>query len=393
MRLHLVRFLIATALGTLPQILSAAEAAEVSVVPVAAITPAVTPSHHGIDFEKLWRAPTIYKNDKADVLNELRIVGRLHLDNYILDSNLGRSSDFVSRRARLGLKARLFHKLEAQVQADFNLEGGGAPFYTRLTDAYLAWKFSDAATLTVGKQSLGFGLDGGTSAAQLMTIDRSNVANNLWFTEEYLPGVSVKGKSGKWSYATGVYSGGRSDSEFGKFNGGVVVFASVGRDISAQLGVKQAVLRADYVYNQPDAKSTFTRPYEHVGALVLIIADKKWGVSADVMAGKGSLGQSDAAGFTLLPWYNISSKFQVVGRFSHIASSGQNGLRPARYENVVNKGRGDVSNELYAGLNYYLHGHNLKLQTGVTYANMRDRANDGGAYDGVTWTTALRLTL
>ena len=69
-----------------------------------------------------------------------------------------------------------------------------------------------------------------------------------------------------------------------------------------------------------------------------------------------------------------------------------NGVRLTRYENRVTAGRGDRYQDVYAGLNYYVHGHRLKAQTGLTYAHMRDRARDGGAYSGWTWTTALRLS-
>ena len=54
-------------------------------------------------------------------------------------------------------------------------------------------------------------------------------------------------------------------------------------------------------------------------------------------------------------------------------------------------GRGDEYKELYLGANYYFYGHRLKLQTGVQFADMNDRANDGGAYSGVAWTTGLRV--
>ena len=43
------------------------------------------------------------------------------------------------------------------------------------------------------------------------------------------------------------------------------------------------------------------------------------------------------------------------------------------------------------GANYYFYGHKLKLQTGVQFADMNDRANDGGEYSGVSWTTGLRV--
>ena len=63
----------------------------------------------------------------------------------------------------------------------------------------------------------------------------------------------------------------------------------------------------------------------------------------------------------------------------------------ATYENRVVTGRGDEYNEVYAGANYYFYGHRLKLQTGVQVADMNDRANDGGEYSGVSWTTGIRV--
>jgi phosphate-selective porin OprO/OprP len=55
-------------------------------------------------------------------------------------------------------------------------------------------------------------------------------------------------------------------------------------------------------------------------------------------------------------------------------------------------GQGDRYNELYLGANYYFYGHKLKLQNGAQFAKMNDRANDGGAYSGASWTTGLRVS-
>jgi phosphate-selective porin OprO/OprP len=66
-------------------------------------------------------------------------------------------------------------------------------------------------------------------------------------------------------------------------------------------------------------------------------------------------------------------------------------VRLATYESRVVPGRGDRYNEIYGGVNYFFYGHKLKLQTGVQYAEMDDSAHDGGAYDGWSWTTGLRV--
>ncbi|HVL78740.1 MAG TPA: porin [Sphingomicrobium sp.] len=340
--------------------------------------------------EPLWSAMTLHKDSEADVLNEFRLVGRLHLDHYVLDSAIGDGSDLVARRARAGARARMFERLDAHLEADLDLEGG--PLFSRLTDAYIAWRFSEAARLTAGKHSVKFTLDGATSSNELLTIDRSNVANNFWFTEEYAPGVSFSGRGGKWSYNSGIYSGGRRNRGLGEFDAGYFWLASVGHDLAQALGVKRATLRADYVYNKPDADSDFTRPFEHIGALVLLLDAGRWGFSGDFVGADGFLGQSDGVGATALPWLKLTDSLQLAGRYTFLKSEYRNGLRLARYENVTTRGRGDLYHELYGGLNYYIHGHRLKAQTGLTWANMRDRANDGGAYEGWTWTSALRVS-
>jgi phosphate-selective porin OprO and OprP len=336
-------------------------------------------------FKSIWDSATLHK----DKTFEFRLVGRFHLDNYVVDSNQGNASDLVVRRARFGARGRSGN-FEAHVETELDLEGG--PLYSRLTDAYVAWRFSDAARAAVGKQSVKFTLDGATSSNELLTIDRSNVANNFWFTDEYASGVSLSGKSGKWVYNAGLFSGGRKNREFGRFDAGYFWLASAGYDFGESLGVKRALLRADYVYNDPNPGSNLTRPFEHIGALAFILDSGRWGFSGDLVAGDGSLGQSDAFGATAMPWVNLTNRLQLVGRYTYVNSEKPNGVRFARYENAVATGRGDRYNEIYAGLNYLVFGHKLKLQTGLTYAEMRDRAADGGAYDGWTWASAFRLS-
>lgn len=392
----LYAMLASTALGASPAAAESAPAASIAVTQQAApadgpaASKAAKPEKKKSAFDRLWDSARLYKNEDSDGLNELRLVGRLHLDHYSVQADQGDASDLVARRVRFGARARMFRNLEAHVETELDLEGG--PIYSRLTDAYLAYKFSDAARVTLGKHSVKFTADGATSSNELVTIDRSNVANNFWFTDEYIPGVSVSGKRGKWSYNTGFYSGGRENREFGDFEGGHFWLGSVGRDFGESLGVKRAIVRADYVYNKPDADSDFTNKFENIGALVLLLDAGRWGFSGDLVGGDGFFGQSDAIGATATPWFKITDRLQLAGRYTFVKSDAPNGLKPARYENVVTRGRGDLYSELYAGLNYLIHGHKLKLQTGLTFADMRDRARDGGAYEGWTWTNALRVS-
>ena len=106
--------------------------------------------------------------------------------------------------------------------------------------------------LTVGKQSAPFTVDGATSSRELLTIDRSNLANNLWFPQEYIPGVSVSGRRAPWVYRAGLYSSGEANREFGEFSGGMSTLGVLGYDFAPKLGVKEALLTGNYVYQNAD---------------------------------------------------------------------------------------------------------------------------------------------
>jgi phosphate-selective porin OprO/OprP len=234
-------------------------------------------------------------------------------------------------------------------------------------------------------------MDGSTSSKDLITIDRSNASNNIWFPQEYVPGVSASGRLAPWVYRAGVYSSGEANREFGTFDGGVFTLGVVGYDFAKSLGVKEALLAGQYVYQNPDPDNTFTRPLEHIVSLNFRFEANRWGLRSDVSAASGYFNQSDLWALTTMPFVNVTDKLQFVGRYTFIESDQPNGVLLATYESRVVRGRGDMYNELYGGANYYFYGHKLKLQSGVQFADMNDRANDGGAYSGVSWTTGLRI--
>jgi phosphate-selective porin OprO and OprP len=341
-------------------------------------------------YDTIWKHTEWYKNEDNPVIQSFQFTGRFQLDYAIVESDQGDHDEWNIRRFRLGGKAKLLHDFTFHGEADLNPQEA-SPVYERLTDMYLAWSRSKTLKLTVGKHSASFTMDGSTSSKELLAIDRGNLANNLWFPQEYFPGVSASGEVGNWRYHSGVYSSGRMNKGFGDFSGGAFGLATLGYDFGKALQVKQALLAVNYVYNEPDSNNTFTRSLRHIGSVNFSYDTGKWGFRTDLTGGDGYLGQSDMWGAMLMPFYNITDHLQVVTRLTHIESETKNGIRLARYESEVVSGRGDEYNEVYLGLNYYLYGHKLKLQTGGQYAEMRDPANDGGAYSGWAWTVGLRI--
>jgi phosphate-selective porin OprO and OprP len=342
-------------------------------------------------YKKIWKFADWYKNDQNPIVQSVVFTGRFQYEYAAINADQGDHSGWNVRRMRVGAKSKLFRTLTLHGEVELNPEEAN-PFYVRLTDMYLQWSKSENFALTAGKQGTPFTMDGSTSSKELLTIDRSNLANNMWFPQEYFPGVAASGEINGWKYHSGVYSAGEMNREFGEFNGSVFTLASIGRDLADRLGAKEALLRANYVYQNPDPQNTFTRQLHHMFSVNFKFEDDNWGARTDVSAAAGYLGQSNLWGLMIMPFYNVTPRFQIVGRETYLKSSDNNGVRLATYENSVVPGRGDRYQEIYLGANYYFYGHKLKLQSGAQWGDMEDEANDGGAYDGFSWVTGIRVS-
>ena len=354
-------------------------------------SPAKSPPAEASVYDRLWRFAEWYRNDDNRVVQRVQFSGRFQQDYARVDADQGEHDEWNVRRLRLGARATLFRQFTLHGEAELNPQER-EPLYLRLTDFYLQWNRNPRLVLTFGKQGVPFTSDGATSSRELIAIDRSNLANNIWFPQEYMTGVSVSGRAAPWVYRAGVYSSGAANREFGEFTGGVFTLALLGYDFGPAIGLEEALVTGNYLYQQEDPANTFTRQLEHIVSVHVRLEDEKWGTRADVSRAIGYLGQSDLSSVMAMPFYNVTPAFQIVGRYTLVTSDEPNGVRLATYENmVVREGRGDRYREFYVGANYYVYGHRLKLQTGVGWGEMQDEANDLGAYSGVAWTSGVRV--
>ena len=365
--------------------------------PQPATTPASAPAQAAVpveesSFDRIWKTfTTWYDNPSNPMLQRVLFAGRFQQDFAAVNAEQGDHDEWNTRRFRVGHRLIFFRDFTLHGEAELNPQEA-EPFYVRLTDMYGQWSNNARLVVTVGKHSIPFTMDGSTSSKDLIAIDRSNLTNNIWFSQEYLPGASVSGKISHWTYRGGLYSAGATNREFGEFSGGAVALTSVGFDFGNRLGVSQATLTGNYVHQNPDTDNTFTRQLEHILSVNFRVETADWGLRTDVSTGDGYFEQRDLWGVMAMPYYKISNKLQAVGRYTVVKSDGVNGVRLATYENtVVPRGQGDRYQELYLGANYYIYDHKLKLQTGLQFGDMNDRANDGGAYSGVSWTSGLRI--
>lgn len=342
-------------------------------------------------YDKIWRFADWYDDKDNPVVQRVLFSGRFHYDFAEVNADQGDHSEWNVRRLRFGPRLTVFRHYTVHVEVEVNPQERD-PFYDRITDAYVAWSVTPKAVVTVGKQSVPFTGEGATSSRELITIDRSPLANNIWFTEEYMTGLSVSGRSAPWTYRAGLYSAGAENGEFGDFNGGLFTLGILGYDFSGTLGIKEASLTGNYVWQQADVNNTATRPFDHIASIHWRLEEGRVGMRGDVSWASGYFTQPDLWAVMAAPYFNVTPKFQVVGRYTYVDSDGRNGVRLGTYENrVVTSGRGDQYSEGYVGANYYFYGHRLKLQTGLHFGEMQDDPNDGGAYHGTSWVTGIRV--
>ena len=341
-------------------------------------------------YDRIWSYANLYENSSNMFIQRFVLSGRLQIDAAWFDADQGYYNDLLWRRFRFGFKTEMFQNWVLHIEGDWDFNENLGDTYSRITDAYVGWHPLKGWNIKLFKQSAGFTLDGETSSTKLLTVERNNLTNNLWFTPEYYTGISITGKADEqWTGKAGMYSSDGSD-EISGFRAAFFTLLSLGRNFAGNIGLDTALVRIDYVYNEEDEDAD-TRDFSHVVSLVSKWEKNQWGLMTDITAGWGYGGQSDLWGFVVMPVYDVSSRIQLVFRYTYLKSTDENGVRLNRYEDRIVGGRGDEYNEVYGGLNVFIYGHKLKWQTGLQYSDMADGAADGGEYKGWGITTGLRI--
>jgi phosphate-selective porin OprO/OprP len=342
-------------------------------------------------YDAIWSYANLFENPDAGGLQSLSLSGRAQGDWAKFDADQGDFDDLLWRRFRIGFKAVIADDFVVHLEGDFNFNNGFSDSYNRLTDAYFGWSFAPGWNARILKQSAGFTLDGVTSSKALLTPERNNLTNNLWFKEEYFTGATVSGSCAKgWSCKAGIFSSDGSD-EISKFDAGYFSLFSAAYDFGPGLGLDKFEVGAHYVHNDKHENAN-TPKFSDVFSVVTQWEKGPWGLWADVSAGRGYGVQSDVAGLVIMPFRNMTEQVQWVLRYTYLSSDEQNGIRFGRYESKVDSERGDEYREFFAGFNWFFYGHKLKWQTGLQVTTMRDDAQDGGEYDGWGVTTGLRIS-
>jgi phosphate-selective porin OprO and OprP len=331
--------------------------------------------------EKLDNLGRLYNDDNNPVMQELWFLGRYHGQYYHADGEDTQQDDWENRRFRIGSQARFFEKLtlHAQMVSGPDIE----PFYNGFTELWTQWAFDDAFAITVGQQKHRFTHDRNVSSRYLNTLERSMFVN--MFNLDYTPAITASGRTDKFAYYTGVFSNATGPDiweAFTDYNSGHSLLASGTWDLKDDLELDEAFFNLCYLYSDANQNATNLNRYQDGYSTALILTEGPNSLISEALLGTRS-DNGDAFGISIQPGHFLTDKLQLATRYQFAVADEENGLlAQRRYERPVGVNTGDVYQAGYAGFNYYIAGHRIKLMNGLEYATMNDES---------IWTASLAI--
>lgn len=398
------RLLLFLALGLPAAVIAGTEAPAIT-------PPAPTNSGDWCDWLK-DKPGTIYKNKDNPYLQYLQFGGRLQYQTAYLDGEDVNNRDFNDtyeefRRVRLEAKIDFLQYFSANLK--INMVNDQRPFsgdlewgYEDFDEAIFSFDIKkafgagplDELKLNYGRFKFNMTEQVHMSSKDIFTIERSAMANKLYGANNRPTGVTVNGKMGDWSGTVGVFSG-EDDSEFiGGWNDGQAYYLSVENQFNESW---RFVL--DYAQNAQANNDDFLG-YEWATAFNAIYEQDRLGTMATLAIGENNSSSSGKGGtfqsIMMMPWYWIIDKrLQAIVQYEYSQGSEEEGIRTnKRYVRAehspgvnVNSGYGDQLQTLYAGLNYYICGDNLKIMGGIELSALETA---DGNVDTVTYLLGFR---
>lgn len=362
----------------------------------------------GSPYERLMSMPVLYQNEANPWVQQLAVVGQLQLQYGYGSEASGKygSADFPAastwgdlevRRFRLGMKARLFKKLFFLNLTDLNADLEPR-IYKRTPETYLTWMENDAFNVSAGKSELKFNREQEYSSRDFPAFERTALGNMLYGGELTGAWICGKGIAGGWLYYLGGFSNDRQD-EWPDFNGGAMILGKIGYNYTTATSFDLAEVKMQWLHNTEPGYAASgdcaaSPLYSDCVSVSNEITNGPLGVTTEFLWGDGVEGRPDVCGLSAMTTWSFTKKLQLVSVLELAGSSDENGvILPNRYE-ALSPGAGDKRGDeylaSYAGLNYYIDGHRLKLMSGAKYSHL-DGGPGGGDFNGWTWLAGARM--
>lgn len=358
------------------------------------VTPSVSSGGGGDWCETLQDIGTVYKNKENPWIQEIKFFGRAHQQWGYVDGDVA-GDDFSGdgdelRRLRFGTSIKFLNGFKATGRVNFS-QGGFRDTsigYSNWDELTLAYDFGDVGaledlTVGYGRYKVGFGGEETTSSKKIKTIERSNLNNRYAGTRA--TGAKIEFEAGNVDYTLGVFSTNGTDGSapiIGEWNAGIAYL------ISAEFEGLGGDLLLQGLYNDSSAAEDTVFGYEWAVSATHETEVGPFDLFTNLTYGEDHDGDA-VYGVVIMPSIElIEDKLEAVVRYQYMKGNGNASFKGTkRYlERVANHNgvldpNGDENHTVYAGLNYFICDHNLKLMTGIEYETV-----DGGAADSESTT-------
>ncbi|NNM29897.1 MAG: hypothetical protein HKO57_10260, partial [Akkermansiaceae bacterium] len=367
-----------------------------------------------------WLGTPIYESKDNPLLQSVKFFGRAQLQYAYVDGEDVNGDDFSAdfdeiRRLRLGTEVKFLNYFKAKVNA--NLEDDNSPKgqdrdiqYSSLDEARVSFDIKkafgagalDGLTLNYGRHKVKMSQEVHTSSKKIKTVERSAPANKIYPVR--MTGATLDASQGNWAAALGLFT--TDDSrELASWNAGAALYGSATVEVAEG---HEVIL--DFLWNDANGDAGDNRVadnndydlYEWALSAAWVASGPRWEVLVNGMVGDNG-SQSKMAregnfyGLVVMPSYEIvEDRLEGVLRYSYQGAEEDQGIRTnSRYfrrdhGGNVNSGRGDEHHSIYAGLNYFLCGHEAKFMAGVELESLDTPGAGDGDADGVTYWLAFR---
>ncbi len=363
----------------------------------------------------------LYENDESWFLNKVQIGGRFHYQASHVggkDVNGRHFHDTYDeyRRARLETEWEFLRIFEAEINVNlvddrrfrdsypYDLDWGYDTFDTFTLgldlDSAFDLKWLDKLELVYGKMKLKVGAESHQSSREILTIERSAISDRIGGDESRPTGGMIVLGKGDWDLTLGMFSGEDDADMLGGWNDGRFYYGS----LEWEPADEWRFVFDQVVNNQHGFDMALG--YAWVSSLSGVYEDERWGILVNGAYGdnggadEGNVRQrrqGDFWGGVVMPWYWIlEDRLQFVCAYQYQRAEEEEGIRldsryiRARHDDPlvdVSNGRGDRSETLYAGLNYYICDNNAKIMGGLSRTNIDTRKGEVSAW---TYTIAFR---
>lgn len=347
------------------------------------------------DLARDFAVPPAFATAGSTFTTRMRVSGRIQTQFAGLSTDIdgaavdpASTSHFFARRVYLTFRADLGADWNTNVTYDF----AGSLFDA----AWVQWK-KGLTTVDIGLRKVNLGYEERISSGSLKAIERSGVTR--YFVEE-----NNGRRLGAGSYREGVFI----DSRKGQFYWGAAVtnperainFGAVAGTGSAanntpaywvNAGFNGLLSNGTYLFGAaygylPDqgGKTVGTGRNLSVYSLHADLNVGQFSLVGEYLGSSNDRGasatvDSESSGYWIQPSFLFTPKFEGVLRYSHLDSDGRGVNLSDGVRSSPSGGTMDKLTEMYAGINYYILGNDLKFQLGYVYGKAEDTVTGGKA--------------